>query len=138
MDINPIRRESLIVSETVRSNLTFLYSILDVNDNSLTSISSSENDANVSHPDQNQDASKYFPEISMLLKNSHHPFKCVGLYSRLLQAKFNDNLYADPIFSGTFYNAKIHPLLTAYLEKETPYYRMSKISLIQNSRRRRF
>ena len=41
-EIHSNRKNSLIITENVKSNLKFLYSILDANENSLMSISSSE------------------------------------------------------------------------------------------------
>lgn len=112
------RRNSLIVTDSIRSNLLFLSSILNSNDQSLMSISSSEADLN------NQELGNHiaqhrtlYPHIRTLLKNIDSPFKCVGLYSRLLQNQFSDSLPSDPLFSGTFFNARIHPLLTSYLNE---------------------
>ena len=78
------QKNSLIISESVRSNLKFLSSILDANDNSLMSISSSEPEFLIIEEDEGAVARKYYPLIRSLLENSKDPFKCVGIYSKLL------------------------------------------------------
>ena len=77
-----------------------------------------------------------YPQLQALLQNIQNPFKAVGLYSRLLQLTIPEGVHVDPIFSWTTFNAKIHPILTLYLQEETPFYRMSKDVVLHRIRSR--